>query len=192
MIQPLTAFRISDTDLKKVDKLISVGEFKDRSDFFRRATNKMLDSFQDRLSEKTFFTIGYEGMELNQFIEILRENNIRRLVDVREIPASRKNGFSKNLLSDELEDHGISYLHIPELGSPKDLRDKYRSNRDFDWFEVKYNNYLNKLNGPFTRLKRIVDQEGACLMCFEKDFSVCHRSIIAERLKEEGYTPVHI
>ncbi len=192
MIRPLTAFRASDTDLKKIDKLVNLGEFKDRSDFFRRATNKMLETYQDRLSQNTFFTIGYEGRNIDEFVNLLKKNNIRRLVDVREIPASRKNGFSKNQLAKNIMAAKIEYLHIGELGSPKDLRELYKANNDVDWFMIRYKSYLEGINGPFSRVKKLVEQPGTCLMCFERDFTLCHRSVIAEKLKESGALPIHL
>jgi uncharacterized protein (DUF488 family) len=192
VIRPLTAFRASDTDLKRVDKLVNLGEFKGRSDFFRRATSKMLETYQDKLGQNIFFTVGYEGRDIDEFMSLLKENNIRRLVDVREIPASRKTGFSKNRLAESVMGVNMEYIHIPELGSPKELRDQYRENKDVDWFMITYKSYLEKLNGPFTRVTQLVEQEGTCLMCYEKDFTLCHRSVIAEKLKVGGHTPIHL
>lgn len=193
MLSKRIDFRISEKNLNQIDKLVNINEFRNRSDFLKQATNKMLEQYQTRLAEKTFFTIGYEGKKLNEFIDVLKGNRVSRLIDVREIPLSRKKGFSKGALSGVLESNGIQYIHIKELGSPKKIRDQYKQNQDVVWFMKKYRDYLDNLNGPFTRAKKFAEQEGTCLMCFERDFTLCHRSIIADKINEEaGSRPIHL
>ena len=60
-------------------------------------------------------------MKVNQSPSLssrLKKIGIEQLVDVREIPLSRKNGFAKNALKKALDNNGIIYKHLPELGSP--------------------------------------------------------------------------
>jgi len=53
------------------------------------------------------FTIGYEGKSLDQFVAELRRNRISRVIDVRELPLSRRKGFSKTPLTAALAAAGI-------------------------------------------------------------------------------------
>src|SRR5437879_2982727 len=76
-------------------------------------------------------TFGYEGLDIDIFIARLKQVRIRSIVDVRELPLSRKNGFSKSALAEHLRIAGIGYLHLPALGCPRPIRDRYRC--DDDW-----------------------------------------------------------
>jgi hypothetical protein len=95
----------------------------------RSATRKPVTSTKSRQSVSigNFFTIGYEQSSIRRFLSLLRSREVEILVDVREIPLSRKPGFSKNHLSASLENAGIEYRHIVNLGAPKKLREKLRS-----------------------------------------------------------------
>src|SRR5512137_2491373 len=66
--------------------------------------------------ETGIVTLGYEGRKLDQFLLILKGNNVRRLIDVRNNPFSLKPGYSKNQLEKSLDAIGVYYLHLPELG----------------------------------------------------------------------------
>ena len=105
-------------------------------------------------------------------------------MDVREIPASRKSGFSKNQLSGHLEEVGIKYIHVKELGSPKILREKLHENNDYDFFFKKYSAYIQtKLDVVKNLYADIIMHETSCIMCFERDPFQCHRKIVAEKSK---------
>jgi len=65
------------------------------------------------------YTIGYEGKAVQGFVEDLVRNGIEVLVDVRELPVSRKPGFSKSKLREQVASSGIDYLHLRSLGSPR-------------------------------------------------------------------------
>ena len=71
-------------------------------------------------------TIGYQDRTVDQFIEDLVAARIKVLVDVRLTPLSRKTGLSKNALAARLRDAGIDYVHLPELGNPRENRDAFR------------------------------------------------------------------
>src|SRR3954471_22699032 len=64
------------------------------------------------------FTIGYEGRALDELLAILRANKIDRLIDVRDLPLSRRRGFSKTPLGNAARDAGIEYVHLREAGNP--------------------------------------------------------------------------
>lgn len=104
---------------------------------------------------------------------------------MREVPASRKTGFSKNSLSEHLESAKIKYLHVKELGSPKTLRDKLKEDKDYDLFFAEYGKYLKtKLNLVKSLYRDVISHELSCIMCFEREPSQCHRKVVAEKIKE--------
>ena len=77
------------------------------------------------------YTVGYEGLALEEFLLRLRRARVKTVVDVRDVPLSRKRGFSKTALAAALDGAGIKYLHVRRLGCLKAIRDAYRANRDW-------------------------------------------------------------
>jgi hypothetical protein len=65
------------------------------------------------------YTFGYEGLDIATFIATLRANGVQTIVDVRELPLSRKKGFSKSAFSAALSEAGVAYLHMPRTGLPQ-------------------------------------------------------------------------
>jgi|Deesub1362B_J571_1020462.scaffolds.fasta_scaffold01956_3 uncharacterized protein YeaO (DUF488 family)/bifunctional DNA-binding transcriptional regulator/antitoxin component of YhaV-PrlF toxin-antitoxin module len=142
---------------------------------------------------KRVYTIGYEGKDIEEFIEDLIENGVERLIDVRELPLSRKNGFSKNSLRKALNRKGIEYKSFPELGAPKELRHDLRSKiMGFQEFAEIYSNYLKKHLDDLKALEYYISSKKSVIMCFEADWRYCHRSIIAEFLEKDGFEVVHL
>ncbi|MFA5388530.1 MAG: DUF488 domain-containing protein [Candidatus Omnitrophota bacterium] len=133
-------------------------------------------------SYKTVYTTGYEGRKIEEFIEYLNAYNIQRIVDVREIPLSRKKGFSKSVLRQRLADNDIDYIHIKALGSPSYLRKKVYQDKDFDYFFEKYGEHLETCSKELEELYEIVNEKLSCLLCFEKEYTNCHRSAVANRV----------
>lgn len=144
----------------------------------------------------SLFTAGYEKRDIKGFVKSLQQKKINTLIDVREIPASRKPGFSKTPLSEHLEEAGIKYIHIKELGSPKFLREKLHENNDYEYFFKKYSAYIQTKVDVLKKLyKDVILHETCCIMCFERDHFQCHRKIVAEKIKEidgNGLMIIHI
>lgn len=132
------------------------------------------------------FTLGYEGIVLSLFIQILQENEIQTLVDVRQNAWSRKAGFSKSALQAACEANGLKYLHTEKLGCPTPVRNAYRESGDWQQYTRGYLAYLLNQQNEIETLSRRAQEERCCLMCFEADFELCHRSFVAEAVKELG------
>lgn len=140
-----------------------------------------------------FYTIGYEGRTLENFISRLQSFGIKQLVDVREKPISRKKGFSKNALRDRLESEGIHYIHMPELGSPSDIRHEYKAGgSEIRFFEM-YREYVESNELPqIAILEGYVSDMPTAIMCFEQLHIHCHRKIIASMIVGMGHRVNHI
>lgn len=130
------------------------------------------------------FTVGYQGRSLDDMIVELRGAGVTRLVDVRELPLSRRRGFSKTALGSALADAGIEYVHVRALGNPKPNRERYWAG-DVEGGAAAYRKHL--ANGSRSALVELADSLGdapACLLCFERDHAECHRDVIVEALHE--------
>lgn len=129
-------------------------------------------------------TIGYERASLPDFIATLKLAQIDTLVDVRERAQSRRPGFSKNALKEALRQADIDYLHLPQLGDPKDGREAARAGNMVLFLKI----YKAVINGAVARealeqLEKLASEKKICLMCFERDQKECHRKIIADDLE---------
>jgi len=130
------------------------------------------------------FTIGYEGADLQRFLDCLERNAVECLLDVREIPFSRKRGFSKAPLSGALEKRGIRYVHFRELGSPGSVREELKSDHDYTKFFREIEKYLATQAEGIERAYTYVGHMTCCLMCYERLAAMCHRKIVAAKIKE--------
>ncbi|WP_428482994.1 DUF488 family protein [Pyruvatibacter mobilis] len=111
----------------------------------------------------------------------MREAGIEVLIDIRERAQSRRKGFSKTALSEALADAGIEYIHLRELGDPKQGRDAARRG---DWKEFRrvFNGVLrsNSAKEGIDRISSIASGRSVCLLCYERDEKTCHRKIVSE------------
>jgi len=118
----------------------------------------------------TVYTIGYEKSPIEQFIATLLEVGITTLVDVRDVPWSRREDFAKGDLSEVLTAANIQYLHLKGLGNPPDGRDAARAG-DRHTYEHLYKERL--ASGPGRRaiadVVSLAGSEKPCLMCYERD-----------------------
>ncbi len=131
-------------------------------------------------SKPLLSTIGYEAASLEDFISTLIAADIKKLVDVRELPISRRKGFAKNALSAALESAGIEYVHLRGLGDPKPGRDAARR-KDFGEFRRIFKKHMKSTTAKadLKSAAAIALNGGACLMCYESDPATCHRTLVA-------------
>lgn len=141
----------------------------------------------------TVFTIGYEGMDIEHFLSLLSEHGIETLVDIRELPLSRKPGFSKTTLATALNLSGLDYVHMAALGCPKSVRDGYRADGDWGRYTTSFLKYLKTQKGALAELAERVQSAACVLLCYEADFNFCHRSMVADALnKHYGIEVKHL
>ena len=130
-------------------------------------------------------TIGYQAAPQARVIETLKAAGVEVLIDVRAVAASRRAGFSKGILSASLEDAGIAYVHLRELGTPKEGRIAARHGRTDEMREI-FEAHLAEPAAQVQLAKAVEIATGrkAALLCFEADHRGCHRTIVAERMCE--------
>lgn len=132
----------------------------------------------------TIYTIGYEGVTMDAFIAALTRAGIERVIDVRALPLSRRPGFSKTALAATLREHGIEYLHLKALGTPKPGRDAAKKG-DWRTMETIYAGQLElpEAQAQAARLRDLVGEKRSAVLCYEREPRHCHRTML---LREEG------
>ena len=125
-------------------------------------------------------TIGYEGSVLANVLAALREAGVEHLVDVRAVPQSRKAGFSRRVLAASVEAAGMRYTHLRGLGTPKAGREAVRHGDVARMHEI-YDAHLRSdaAQADLAHAVAIAREDRACLLCFERDHTTCHRDIVA-------------
>ena len=128
-------------------------------------------------------TIGYEGATIEDFIATLKTATVQVLIDIRDVPVSRKRGFSKRSLADALGAADIDYVHLRDLGDPKPGREAARRG-DANEFERIFRAHLSQDASEEALIAaiEIAKSAQACLLCFERQHACCHRSIVAEAM----------
>ena len=143
------------------------------------------------LSSYQFFTLGYSGRDIDQFLNVLKKAKVKTLLDIRRVPHSMyKPDFNKKNLNDVLSKNDIKYVHLPELGVPKEIMAKLGKSGDWGWGAKWYDENI------ISRLGDLVDFETfsspIALMCVELDPTKCHRHRIAIALEEQGWNGIDL
>ena len=131
------------------------------------------------------FTIGYEGTTVAEFLAALRHAGVRRVIDVRALPLSRRPGFSKTPLSGALKEAGIGYVHLKALGTPKRGRDAAKKG-DVATLNAVYDEQLAlpEAQVAAARMLELAAEMPSALLCFERDPCHCHRTLLMQAMGE--------
>jgi uncharacterized protein (DUF488 family) len=144
------------------------------------------------LSEKTLYLIGYEKSGLAEFLATLTAAGVKTLVDVRDLPLSRRAGFSKRQLQAAVEAAGMRYVHLRALGTPPEGREanKRRQWERF-WRIVDDKLATAEAEHALQELAAIAASAPTCLVCYEADWHICHRRRVGEMLGERHGFALH-
>jgi len=132
------------------------------------------------------YTIGFTKTTAESFFSRLSKAGVRKVVDVRLNNVSQLAGFAKkNDLRYFLgKICGIGYDHMPELAPTQDILDAYKKHRgDWGTYEDRFLELMSRRRIEETVSRSAVD--GACLLCSEDKPHHCHRSLVAEYLKQK-------
>ncbi len=148
-------------------------------------------------TQTVLFTIGYQGISLEEYLVRLLKNDVKILVDVRNNPLSMKYGFSKSQLKQYSASLGIDYIHIPKVGIQSDQRQELNSQSDYDKLFANYrkNNLSKTTDLQIEILHLLKKQKRIALTCFEANICQCHRKHLAEaieNLPDFNYEVKHI
>ncbi len=145
-------------------------------------------------SQPGLFSIGYEGKDVDSFLDCLVQNSIEVVADVRKNPFSMNYAFTKSKLVSSLKSVGIGYVHFPELGIPGEYRKNLELQQDYDELFAFYKREILPSGKERTReLADLVSRQRVALLCFESDKNCCHRGVLAKALEElSGKEVVHL
>ena len=138
------------------------------------------------------FTIGYEGTTVAEFLAALQAAGVKRVIDVRALPLSRRPGFSKTPLKNALAEEGIEYLHLKALGTPADGRSAARAGRHAEMARI----YEGQLELPVAtaqsaEMLELAAEKPSALLCFEREPMHCHRNLLLQAVAS-GAEVVHL
>jgi len=155
---------------------------------------KRIDNARPQDETPVLFTIGYEGLTLEAYINKLILNNIKLLCDVRKNSLSMKWGFSKKELQSSVENVGIKYIHIPELGIESSKRETLETESDYKKLFLDYEK--NTLPNKQQQIKNLIDMFNKygriALTCFEANPKMCHRSIVLKAILNTNTNSIQI
>ncbi len=130
------------------------------------------------------YTIGYEGLDLDAFLNKLLKARIAVLCDVRRNAFSMKYGFSKKQLQGACEAVGIRYEHLPEVGIASGERQELNSQADRDALFARYAQRTLPHTGAVQEhiAQLVAEQERVAIMCFEHEPGCCHRNALSKAI----------
>lgn len=142
-------------------------------------------------AEFAVYTAGYEGLQVDGFLNLLLESGIRQVIDVREHPISRRYGFHKKTFSSLCQRLGITYKHFPQLGVPSAWRTSLGSASAYARLFARYEEQI--LAGQAASIKQAaasMTQLPSVLVCQEAEPTCCHRSRLAGRVSNITGLPI--
>jgi len=134
------------------------------------------------VAEKSIYTAGYEGKTVDEFLNLLMESGISRLIDVRYNPISRRYGFHKSTLLRLCSSLKIDYQHLPGLGIPGSEREHLDSDHQYTSLFENYRCSLPSREKDLTNVSRLLKSEPSVLVCMEANPEFCHRNVLAQHL----------
>ena len=140
------------------------------------------------------YTMGYETLSVDGFFGKLLELGIRRIIDVRSNPVSRKFGFAKKSMAAIAEKMGLEYVHVPELGIESERRKDVETAAEFRQLFGYYERHiLTAGTVQIQQLSASMKESPSVLVCMEKEAVDCHRSRLATRIAAtSGLKVVHL
>ncbi len=131
-------------------------------------------------------SVGYERYRsVEDFARLLAQAEVERLIDVRELPISRKRGFAKTALAEALAAQGVDYLHLRCMGNPKEFRDLYKSGQVAEGRAGYEQLLIEDRADDLRELAETIHEKRSALMCVEHDEAVCHRQVIFSALQSQ-------
>jgi uncharacterized protein (DUF488 family) len=134
------------------------------------------------VAETSIYTAGYEGKTVDEFLNLLMESGISRLIDVRYNPISRRYGFHKSTLLRLCSSLKIDYQHLPGLGIPSSEREHLDSHHKYTALFENYRCNLPSREKDLTNVSRLLQSDPSVLVCMEANPKFCHRNVLAQHL----------
>ncbi len=143
----------------------------------------------------TIYTIGHSTHDIDDLTGMLQSFDIRMLADIRRFPGSRKYpDFNKERLAEKLQQAGIGYIHLEDLGGRRPVKPGSVNTR---WRNKSFQGYADYMETKAFKdavlsLQTIASGQRTAMMCSEAVWWRCHRSMVSDYLKAKGWTVLHI
>ena len=143
----------------------------------------------------TVLTVGHSNLEPAKFIDLLRDQGVELLVDVRRFPGSRHVPWTNSeKLATLLGDAGIRYLHLESLGG---RRQPIAASPNDGWRVRQFQGYADHMssdefNHGLEKLEAEARAQRVAMMCAEAQWWRCHRRLIADKLIVGGWRVLHL
>ncbi len=149
---------------------------------------------REKASTQILFTLGYEGLHFEEYVNKLIHNDVKLVCDVRRNPLSRKFGFSQRSLAILLPKMGIQYQHLPELGIESESRKHLNTMADYEALFAEYRRTLPSRELGLGRVMALLaKQKRVALTCFEEKSRSCHRHCVSDFLAQQHkLTVIHL
>ena len=147
------------------------------------------------MKEKIIYTIGHSTHTLEEFMAMLKSFKIELLADIRSFPGSRKfPHFNRENLPASLAENNIEYIHLKNLGGRRKVNP---DSCNTGWRVAAFRGYADYMETEnfkkaIEELEKIASQKRVAYMCAEAVWWRCHRSLVSDYLKNEGWTVLHI
>jgi len=129
---------------------------------------------------KNIYTIGHSNMDIEEFVKILMHYGIESLADIRSHPGSKRNKqFNRTNLENFLKDNSMEYIWIRELGG-------LRENGFEDYMKTE------AFRSGIDLLIKSSEKSKTAMMCAERNWRNCHRSLVSNFLCEMGFKTIHV
>ncbi|ALK96846.1 DNA repair protein [Massilia sp. WF1] len=138
---------------------------------------------------ETVSTIGHSNRSIEEFIALLKQNNIACVLDIRTVPKSRHNPqFGQDQLPRSLQEAGIGYRYLAGLGG---LRRPRPDSPNGGWRNTSFRGYADYMQTEafaqnVDTVVALADSTRCALMCAEAVPWRCHRSLVADALLVRG------
>lgn len=154
--------------------------------------NSRRNSKQDRpIADPGIYTVGYQGLQIDGFLNVLIQAGIRHVIDIRKNPIARRYGFHKSTLRRLCNRLSIDYTHLPQLGIPSEYRQNLQQDEDYRQLFQKYETeILPHQEKTLVELNSLVQDQPCALVCMEANPARCHRSILAKHVAAATDLPV--
>jgi uncharacterized protein (DUF488 family) len=147
------------------------------------------------VAENPVLTVGHSNLEAEKFLDLLRDQGVELLVDVRRFPGSRHVPWTKSeMLATLLTDGGIGYLHLESLGG---RRKPIGVSVNDGWRVRQFQGYADHMSSDefgtgLEKLEDVARAQRVVIMCAEAQWWRCHRRLIADRLVVGGWRVLHL
>jgi uncharacterized protein (DUF488 family) len=144
---------------------------------------------------KTIWTIGHSTRTLEEFLDLLKLHDVQLLADIRTFPGSRRfPHFNKESLDASLAEHGVGYVHMAGLGG---RRKPLPGSENNAWRHASFRGYADYMQTPefvgnIQLLESYALMKRTAYMCSEAPWWKCHRALVSDYLKVNGWRVLHI